>query len=182
MSPVTGHCSRVDLVMRIPALLFAAALAVLATSTPAAARGPVQVAFSGDYAFGTIVIHTTKRRLYYVLGNGQAIEYRIAVGRPGAQWSGETFVSRKAEWPRWTPTPNMRRKNPRLPKFVKGGPGNPLGARAMYLGWSDLRIHGTNAPSSIGRAASSGCYRMYNADVKDLYERVHVGAPVIVLS
>lgn len=163
-------------------LIFAIVVALFVVNfTPAEAKGPKQVAYEGAYEYGTLVIDTSARRLYYVLGNGQAIEYKIAVGRPGAQWSGETFVSRKAEWPRWTPTPNMRRKNPRLPKFVKGGKSNPLGARAMYLGWSDLRIHGTNTPSSIGQAASSGCYRMHNSDVKDLYTRVHVGAPVVVL-
>ena len=161
-------------------LLAALVLGLFVSVEPASAR--VQIAFdNAEYEYGTIVISTSQRRLYYTLGNGQAIEYKIAVGKPHEQWFGETFVSRKAKWPRWTPTRNMRRKNPRLPKFVKGGPRNPLGARALYLGWSALRIHGTNNPGSIGRAASSGCYRMHNADVKHLYERVHVGAPVVVL-
>jgi len=159
----------------------AIATAALCAAVLLPAEARVQVAIGEAYDYGIIIVKTGERRLYYSLGNGQAIEYMIAVGKPGAQWTGQTFVSNKAEWPQWTPTPNMRRKNPGLPRFVRGGPGNPLGARALYLGWSDLRIHGTNSPRSIGQASSSGCYRMYNEDVEDLYERVHIGTPVVVL-
>lgn len=140
------------------------------------------VAIKDSYPMGAIVINTSERRLYYSLGNNMALRYPVAVGKEGAQWSGETFVQSKAINPGWTPTANMRRKNPYLPRHVRGGtPQNPLGVRAIYLGWSEYRIHGTNAPGSIGRASSSGCIRMLNSDVKDLYERVHIGAPVIVL-
>ncbi len=139
------------------------------------------VDFDGDYARGTIVIKTNEKRLYYTLGDGRAVRYWIAVGQPRFQWSGDLWVSRKAANPGWNPTPRMRRDNPRLPKYVAPGPHNPLGVRAMYLGWSEYRIHGTNAPHSIGNATSSGCFRMHNADAVDLFERVHLGAPVHVL-
>jgi lipoprotein-anchoring transpeptidase ErfK/SrfK len=134
-----------------------------------------------DYERGSIVIKTSERKLYYMLGEGQAVRYSIAVGQPRFQWGGEYWISRKAQNPGWSPTPRMRRENPGLPKYVGPGPRNPLGLRAMYLGWSEYRIHGTNAPGSIGSAVSSGCFRMHNADAIDLFDRVHVGAPVIVL-
>jgi lipoprotein-anchoring transpeptidase ErfK/SrfK len=138
------------------------------------------VAFSG-YAPGTIVVNTSERRLYYVLGNGTAIRYGVGVGRPGFQWAGTKTVARKAEWPDWTPPPQMLKRRPDLPRHMVGGEDNPLGARAMYLGGSLFRIHGSNEPDTIGQAVSSGCFRMTNADVVDLYNRVKVGARVVVL-
>jgi lipoprotein-anchoring transpeptidase ErfK/SrfK len=158
------------------ALLLSSAVA---TFSPVQARELVPV--EGGHAIGTIIINTSERRLYYVLGHGMALRYSVAVGKEGMQWSGETFVQSKRRNPGWTPTARMRRENPYLPAFVPPGPKNPLGVRAIYLGWSEYRIHGTNMPGSIGRAASSGCIRMLNADVMDLFERVHIGAPVYVL-
>jgi lipoprotein-anchoring transpeptidase ErfK/SrfK len=139
------------------------------------------VEFDGQYERGTIVVRTSEKHLYYVLGDGQALRYPVAVGEPRFQWSGELWVSSKQENPTWRPTARMRRENPGLPKSVGPGPRNPLGPRALYLGWGEYRIHGTNAPHSIGAAASSGCFRMYNADAIDLFDRVHIGAPVIVV-
>ena len=139
------------------------------------------VEFDGTFEPGTVVIKTSERRLYYVLGSGKAIRYPVAVGSPQNQWFGETHVVRKRENPSWTPTPDQRSKKPSLPAYVAPGPKNPLGVRAIYLGWSAYRIHGTNAPGSIGRAVSGGCFRMLNSDVVDLFERVHVGAPVRVM-
>jgi lipoprotein-anchoring transpeptidase ErfK/SrfK len=160
-----------------------ACIAAVATSTlgfsPLQARD--LVALEGEHPIGTIIINTSERKLYYVLGSGMALRYRVAVGKEGMQWSGETFVQSKRENPGWSPTQRMRRENPELPAFVPPGPSNPLGVRAIYLGWSEYRIHGTNLPGSIGRASSSGCIRMLNADVIDLFERVHIGAPVYVL-
>jgi len=138
------------------------------------------VAYDGRQAPGTIVISTTERRLYYVLGNGQAIRYGIGVGRPGFEWRGVKRVTMKQEWPEWTPPAQMLRRRPDLPRHMKGGLDNPLGARAMYLGGSLYRIHGSNEPDSIGQAVSSGCIRMLNDDVVDLYARVSVGTRVIV--
>jgi len=138
------------------------------------------VGFAGNYSPGTIVINTTERRLYYVTGNGQAIRYGIGVGRIGFTWAGTTAVSAKKEWPDWTPPAQMLARRPDLPRHMKGGIDNPLGARAMYLGSSLYRIHGSNEPETIGTATSSGCFRMLNDDVVDLYNRVHVGAKVIV--
>jgi lipoprotein-anchoring transpeptidase ErfK/SrfK len=115
-----------------------------------------------------------------VLGDGQAVRYPVAVGEPRFHWTGELWVSSKQENPTWRPTKRMRRENPALPASVGPGPRNPLGARAIYLGWGEYRIHGTNAPHTIGSAASSGCFRMHNADAIDLFDRVHLGAPVIV--
>jgi lipoprotein-anchoring transpeptidase ErfK/SrfK len=152
---------------------------VFAVFSPVQARELVPV--EGEHAIGTIIINTSERRLYYVLGHGMALRYSVAVGKEGMQWSGETFVQSKRRNPGWTPTSRMRRENPYLPAFVPPGPKNPLGVRAIYLGWSEYRIHGTNMPWSIGRAASSGCIRMLNTDVMDLFERVHIGAPVYVL-
>ena len=130
---------------------------------------------------GTIIIDTPNTYLYYVLGNGHAIRYGIGVGRDGFTWSGVQTVTRKAEWPAWTPPPEMIARQPYLPRHMAGGPGNPLGARAMYLGGTIYRIHGTNAPETIGTRVSSGCLRLTNEDVSDLYSRVSVGTKVIVL-
>jgi lipoprotein-anchoring transpeptidase ErfK/SrfK len=138
------------------------------------------VSYSTREAPGTIVIDTPNTYLYYVLGGGQAIRYGIGVGREGFTWSGTQHVVKKAEWPDWTPPPEMIARQPYLPRFMAGGPGNPLGARAMYLGTTVYRIHGTNRPDTIGTAVSSGCFRLVNADVTDLYERVPVGTKVIV--
>ena len=129
---------------------------------------------------GTIIIQTAERHLYVVQGNGRAIRYGIGVGRDGFQWQGLLNISRKAEWPDWTPPREMIARQPYLPRFMAGGPGNPLGARALYLGATVYRIHGTNRPDTIGTAVSSGCFRLVNADVSDLYDRVPVGTKVIV--
>ena len=130
---------------------------------------------------GTIIIDTPHTYLYYVLGGGQAIRYGIGVGREGFTWSGVQSVTKKAEWPDWTPPAEMIARQPYLPRYMAGGPGNPLGARAMYLGGTVYRIHGTNAPETIGTRVSSGCIRLTNQDVTDLYSRVSVGTKVIVL-
>jgi lipoprotein-anchoring transpeptidase ErfK/SrfK len=135
----------------------------------------------GDNQPGTIVISTSQRRLYFVLGNQRAIQYGIGVGRPGFTWSGIKTVSMKREWPSWSPPAAMRRRRPDLPHYMEGGLGNPLGARALYLGSSMYRIHGSNEPQTIGYAVSSGCIRMTNADVVDLYNRTRVGTKVVVL-
>jgi lipoprotein-anchoring transpeptidase ErfK/SrfK len=132
-------------------------------------------------ASGTIVIDTAHTYLYFVLSDGKAIRYGIGVGRDGFAWSGSQAVTRKAEWPDWTPPQEMIARQPYLPRWVAGGEGNPLGARAMYLGSTVYRIHGTNAPETIGTKVSSGCIRLVNADVIDLYSRVTVGTQVIVL-
>jgi lipoprotein-anchoring transpeptidase ErfK/SrfK len=129
---------------------------------------------------GTIIVSTAERHLYLVEGNGRALRYGIGVGRDGFQWQGMVSITKKAEWPDWTPPPEMIARQPYLPRFMAGGPGNPLGARAMYLGTTVYRIHGTNRPDTIGTAVSSGCFRLVNADVADLYERVPVGTKVIV--
>jgi lipoprotein-anchoring transpeptidase ErfK/SrfK len=129
---------------------------------------------------GTIIIDTPNTYLYLVLPGGKAMRYGIGVGREGFTWSGVKTIERKAEWPDWTPPPQMIQRQPYLPRFVAGGPSNPLGARAMYLSDSVYRIHGTNAPETIGGFVSSGCIRLLNEDVIDLYNRVHVGAKVVV--
>jgi lipoprotein-anchoring transpeptidase ErfK/SrfK len=129
---------------------------------------------------GTVIISTTERHLYLVQPGGRALRYGIGVGRDGFQWQGLLNITKKAEWPDWTPPPEMIARQPYLPRFMAGGPGNPLGARAMYLGATVYRIHGTNQPWTIGTAISSGCFRLVNADVSDLYERVPVGTKVIV--
>jgi len=139
------------------------------------------VRYSSSEAAGTIIIDTPNTYLYYVLGNGQAIRYGIGVGREGFTWSGVQSITKKAEWPDWTPPAEMLARQPYLPRFMAGGPGNPLGARAMYLGGTIYRIHGTNQPETIGGRVSSGCIRMVNDDVIDLYSRVKVGAKVVVL-
>ncbi len=138
-----------------------------------------------DYATreapGTIVIDTPNTYLYYVVGGGRAIRYGIGVGREGFTWSGVKTVERKAEWPDWVPPAEMIARQPYLPRFMAGGPGNPLGARAMYIAGTVYRIHGTNAPATIGKRVSSGCIRLLNEDVTDLYARVNVGTKVVVL-
>ena len=139
------------------------------------------VSFSPNYAPGTIVISTAERRLYFVTSRGEAIEYGVGVGRPGFEWTGVKTVSSKREWPSWTPPAEMRKRRPDLPAYMSGGMDNPLGARAMYLGSSLYRIHGSNEPDTIGQAVSSGCIRMTNDDVVDLYDRVKVGTKVVVL-
>lgn len=174
--------------------------AVLAFATPAAAysnpisRGladflnifseqPVPrqlVAWNGKQAPGTVVVSTSQRRLYYVLGQGRAIRYGVGVGRQGFSWSGTKIVSRKREWPDWRPPAAMLKRRPDLPRYMAGGMENPLGARAIYLGSSLYRIHGSNEPDTIGAAVSSGCIRMTNRDVMDLYDRVRPGTKVIV--
>ncbi len=142
------------------------------------------VKFDEKVGANTIIIDTSERRLYYTLGNGKALKYGVGVGREGFTWSGTKRISRKAEWPGWTPPPQMIRreaaKGRKLPAHMPGGPNNPLGARAMYLGSSLYRIHGTNQPWTIGQAVSSGCIRMANDDVTHLYEQVNVGTKVIV--
>jgi lipoprotein-anchoring transpeptidase ErfK/SrfK len=133
------------------------------------------------YAPGTIVVSTKERRLYYVLGNGQAIRYGVGVGREGFTWSGMKTVTMKREWPEWRPPAQMLKRRPDLPRHMAGGMDNPLGARALYLGSSLYRIHGSNEADTIGAAVSSGCIRMTNRDVMDLYDRVKVGTKVVVL-
>jgi lipoprotein-anchoring transpeptidase ErfK/SrfK len=137
--------------------------------------------WDGDEAPGTIVIITSDHTLHYIDDYGTRISYPIAVGKEGAKWTGVTTVTHKRKNPDWRPTPNMRAKDPTLPAVVKAGPHNPLGTRAIYLAEGYLRIHGTNSPRSIGKDASSGCYRMYNDDVEELFELVSPGAEVIVL-
>jgi lipoprotein-anchoring transpeptidase ErfK/SrfK len=140
-----------------------------------------EVAYGGPHKPGTIIIDTPQRFLFLVQPGGRALRYGIGVGRPGFSWAGMKSVSRKAEWPTWTPPPEMLKRRPDLPRFMPGGPENPMGARALYLGSSLYRIHGTNEPHTIGQAVSSGCIRMTNDDVTDLYERVRVGAKVLVI-
>jgi lipoprotein-anchoring transpeptidase ErfK/SrfK len=139
------------------------------------------VSYPTREAAGTVIIDTPHTYLYYVLPGGRAIRYGIGVGRDGFTWSGVQSVTKKAEWPDWTPPPEMIARQPYLPRHMAGGPGNPLGARAMYLGGTVYRIHGTNAPETIGTHVSSGCIRLTNEDVSDLYTRVNVGTKVIVL-
>jgi len=138
------------------------------------------VGFSGGEAPGTIIIRTSERRLYFVLPDHRALRYGVGVGRPGFTWAGVTRIAYKREWPDWTPPPQMLRRRPDLPRHMEGGLDNPLGARAMYLARTLFRIHGSNEPDTIGHAVSSGCIRMTNDDVIDLYGRARVGARVIV--
>jgi len=191
--------------MRLVSQALAAFLSAAAISAPAAAyeidpitREPVFyfpaahrpqasairrqiVTFTDRYAPGTVVVSTSQRRLYYVIGGGQAISYGVGVGRRGFTWAGTKRISMKREWPDWRPPTAMLKRRPDLPRYMSGGISNPLGARAMYLGGSMFRIHGSNEPETIGQAVSSGCIRMTNADVVDLYQRVRVGTPVVVL-
>ncbi|KVK58424.1 hypothetical protein L905_20430 [Agrobacterium sp. TS43] len=147
-----------------------------------------EVTYDTRHPVGTVVVDTPARRLYYVMGDGRAMRYGVGVGRQGLALKGDAYIGRKAEWPSWTPTANMMRRDPRNLKFaggMAGGPNNPLGARALYLyrGGNDtmFRLHGTNQPQSIGHAMSSGCIRMLNHDIIDLYSRVPVGSKVVVL-
>src|SRR5215213_1751411 len=151
-----------------------------AAAVPAHLRRQV-VDYPTREAPGTIVVDTPNTYLYYVLGGGKAIRYGVGVGREGFTWSGVRWVERKAEWPDWIPPAEMIQRQPYLPRFMAGGEGNPLGARAMYIGGTVYRIHGTNAPSTIGHNVSSGCIRMLNEDVVDLFDRVKVGTKVVVL-
>jgi len=156
------------------------ALAPDITDVPAQLRRRV-VAYQTQEAPGTVIVDTPNTVLYYVLGGGKAISYGIGVGRDGFTWSGVQSIARKSEWPDWIPPAEMLARQPYLPRFMSGGPGNPLGARALYLGGTVYRIHGTNAPETIGGHVSSGCIRMLNEDVIDLYNRVQVGTKVVVL-
>jgi lipoprotein-anchoring transpeptidase ErfK/SrfK len=145
--------------------------------------GPIartQVSAPVAAAPGTIYISTSERRLYLILGNGEAVRYGIGVGRDGFRWTGTHRITAKKEWPSWTPPAEMRARRPDLPRYMAGGIANPLGARAMYLGSTLYRIHGSNEPETIGHAVSSGCFRMTNEDVTDLYSRVSVGTLVVV--
>jgi lipoprotein-anchoring transpeptidase ErfK/SrfK len=139
------------------------------------------VPYAGREAAGTIIVNSPERRLYLVLGDGTALRYGIGVGRPGFEWGGVQRISRMEEWPDWTPPPQMLRRRPDLPRHMEGGVANPLGARAMYLGGTLFRIHGSNEPQTIGQAVSSGCIRMTNDDVSDLYQRVKIGTRVIII-
>ncbi|MEP7240905.1 MAG: L,D-transpeptidase [Devosia sp.] len=138
------------------------------------------VPYDSKFKPGTIVIETSERRLYFVLPEGQAIRYGIGVGREGFDWAGQHAITRKAEWPGWTPPAEMRKRVPDLPAYMPGGPDNPLGARALYIGSTLYRIHGTSEPWTIGQAVSSGCIRLTNEDIIDLYTRVKVGSMVVV--
>lgn len=139
------------------------------------------VAFGGRFGPGTIVVATSERHLYYTLSNGQAIRYGVGVGRPGFEWAGTHSITMKREWPDWRPPSQMLRRRPDLPRYMRGGPDNPLGARALYIGSTLYRIHGSNEPETIGEAVSSGCIRMTNEDVIDLYSRARVGTRVVVV-
>jgi lipoprotein-anchoring transpeptidase ErfK/SrfK len=129
---------------------------------------------------GTIIVHTSERFLYLVQGNNRAIRYGVGVGRDGFRWTGIHKITRKAEWPDWTPPDEMIERQPYLPRFMAGGPGNPMGARALYIGATVYRVHGTNQPQTIGHAVSSGCFRLVNPDVIDLYDRVPIGTKIVV--
>ncbi len=139
-----------------------------------------EVFFRTNEASGTVIIDTKGRFLYLLQGNNRALRYGIGVGRDGFQWSGLQKIARKLEWPDWRPPPEMIERQPYLPRFMAGGPGNPLGARALYLGETVYRIHGTNQPQTIGQSVSSGCFRLVNPDVMDLFDRVPVGTKVVV--
>jgi lipoprotein-anchoring transpeptidase ErfK/SrfK len=180
LAPTARAPSIFDSVMRSPQPHEAAEPEEGAAEMPAHLRRQV-VNYVGHEAPGTIIVDTPNTYLYYVLGGGRAIRYGIGVGREGFTWSGVKTVERKAEWPDWVPPAEMIARQPYLPRFMAGGPGNPLGARAMYIGGTVYRIHGTNAPSTIGQKVSSGCIRMLNEDVTDLYSRVNVGTKVVVL-
>jgi lipoprotein-anchoring transpeptidase ErfK/SrfK len=197
VQPARMHSARQALLPPPPAAAPAPAPARAAAPAPASAPPPpveLQKAADApgklvrqvvDYvsheAPGTVVIDTGNTFLYLVLNGGQAMRYGIGVGREGFTWSGEQAVARKTEWPDWRPPADMLSRQPYLPRFMAGGPGNPLGARAMYLGETEYRIHGTNRPETIGKRVSSGCIRLTNEDIADLYERVKIGAKVIVL-
>ena len=146
-------------------------------------EGPLErqvVFFRTNEPPGSIVVHTNERFLYLVMENNRAMRYGIGVGRDGFQWAGQHKISRKQEWPDWRPPAEMIERQPYLPRFMAGGPGNPMGARALYIGQTVYRIHGTNQPQTIGHAVSSGCFRLVNGDIIDLYERVPVGTRIVV--
>jgi len=168
-----------------PSALFGAVIQNAAPASESEARAPrlqrQVVNYPTSAVTGTIIIDTAQTYLYFVLGNGKAIRYGIGVGRDGFTWSGPQMVTRMAEWPDWTPPQEMIERQPYLTRWMAGGEGNPLGARAIYLGSTVYRIHGTNTPETIGTRISSGCFRLTNADVTDLYNRVTVGTKVIVL-
>jgi len=169
---------RVSRWLTAPSVAFVFA-AVTAIPQPAQAREIV--GFSGNYPAGTVVVRTSERSLYYMLGGGKAVRYPVGVGRAGRQWSGTTFINDKALRPTWVPPPVVRRDKPNLPSLIPGGaPNNPLGAAVMTLAGGEKAIHGTNNPGSIGGSVSYGCIRMFNADVLDLYGRVGLGTAVIV--
>jgi lipoprotein-anchoring transpeptidase ErfK/SrfK len=166
-------------------VLFVAAFAafgwLLALAPRAALAAGDVVAVSGSYSAGTIVVRTSERRLYLMLGSGQALRYPVGVGRAGMQWAGTSIINGKYVEPAWAPPESIRRENPRLPDVIpSGSPHNPMGVAAMTLAGGEYAIHGTNDPASIGHFVSHGCIRMYNADITDLYGRVSVGATVIV--
>ena len=171
----TAAVAEIDPLTRQPLVTYVDPAKAQATAIPREV-----VSFGGTYRPGTIVINTSERRLYFVLPDGKAVRYGVGVGRPGFDWAGSQTITRKAEWPGWTPPAQMLKRRPDLPRFMPGGPENPLGARAMYLGSTLYRIHGSNEPETIGQAVSSGCIRMLNEDVIDLYERVKVGTRVVV--
>lgn len=179
----SAHVSTPVHVTSAPAVILVPAPRV---ETPKATDAPDRlvrqvVNYVSHQARGTVIIDTRNTFLYLVLNEGQAMRYGIGVGRKGFAWSGQQTVARKTEWPDWRPPAEMLSRQPYLPRFMAGGPGNPLGARAMYLGETEYRIHGTNKPDTIGKRVSSGCIRLTNEDVMDLYDRVNVGAKVIVL-
>jgi lipoprotein-anchoring transpeptidase ErfK/SrfK len=171
----TAAIAEIDPLTRQPLVTYVDPAKAQATAIPREV-----VSFSGTYRPGTIVINTSERRLYFVLPDGKAVRYGVGVGRPGFDWAGSQTVTRKAEWPGWTPPAQMLKRRPDLPRYMPGGIDNPLGARALYLGSSLYRIHGSNEPETIGQAVSSGCFRMTNDDVMDLYDRVRVGATVYI--
>jgi lipoprotein-anchoring transpeptidase ErfK/SrfK len=155
-------------------------LSVPATTTPAAARGEV-VSYRSGVPSGTIVVSTTERRLYLVLGEGRALAYPVGVGRAGRQWAGKSMIDSKRIQPAWGPPPDIKREHPEIPDVIPGGsPRNPMGAAALTLSGGEYAIHGTNNPGSIGGYVSYGCIRMYNQDITDLFDRVSIGTPVIV--
>ena len=174
----------IDLETRVPSMASAPAAPAPIRESVQPQQGAVPrqvVSWNGSEAPGSIVVSTQERRLYFVMGDGKALRYGVGVGRPGFEWSGAKTITNKREWPDWTPPPEMLRRRPDLPRHMVGGPENPLGARAMYLGSSLYRIHGSNEPDTIGQAVSSGCIRMTNDDVTDLYTRVKVGTTVTVM-
>jgi lipoprotein-anchoring transpeptidase ErfK/SrfK len=159
----------------------AALLLAATTAMPQSAQAREIIGFSGAYSSGTIVVKTSERSLYYVLGNGKAVRYPVGVGRSGKQWTGTTMISGKHLRPAWSPPADVKRDKPSLPNVIAGGaPGNPMGAAALTLSGGEYAIHGTNNPGSIGGFVSYGCIRMYNADILDLYNRVGWGTTVVV--
>ena len=169
-----------DEVVITPAAISADQNVDASATFPAIKRGNI-IAYNSAKKRGSIIVDTNSNNLYFVLGFGKAIQYRVATAKPGFEWAGTHTVASKTQWPDWRPPVEMRARRPELPAYMAGGPKNPLGARAMYLGGSIYRIHGTNEPSSIGKHASSGCIRMLNADVIELFQLVKVGTEVTVL-